>query len=61
MINYCCSRCGAKVPVNYSYRVDVSDSHSIETLKRTKSYILCLSCNVELETWIEEDDKEDDR
>lgn len=59
MISYCCSRCGEKVPVNYAYRVDVTNSDSIEMLKQTKSYILCLSCNVELECWMEEDEKEE--
>lgn len=59
MINYCCSRCGEKVPVEYSYRVDVLNSEPIEMLKRKKSYILCISCNVELERWMEEDEKEE--
>lgn len=59
MINYCCSRCGEKVPVRYSYRVDVTDSDSIEILKQTKSYILCLACSIELESWMEEDKKEE--
>ena len=58
MISYCCSRCGEKVPVRYSYRVDVTDSDPMETLRRTKSYILCLSCSVELESWMEDDEKE---
>lgn len=67
MISYCCSRCGEKVPVKYSHRVDVTDSHrvdvtdsdSIEILRRKKSYILCIACNVELESWMEEDEKEE--
>jgi DNA-directed RNA polymerase subunit RPC12/RpoP len=57
MINYCCSRCGEKVPVKYSYQVDVSVL-DFEMLRRTKSYILCLACSVELESWMEEDEKE---
>lgn len=61
MINYCCSRCGEKVPRRYAYQVDVSDSNSIEILKRKKSYILCLACNVELESWMEEDEKEENQ
>lgn len=61
MINYCCSRCGEKVPLNYARRVDLSDSEPIEVLKQTKSYILCLSCSVELESWMEEDEKEENK
>lgn len=61
MINYCCSRCGEKVPVRYSRRVDVSDLDSIEILKQTKSYILCLACSIELESWMEEDEKEENK
>lgn len=58
MINYCCSRCGEKVPVDYACRVDVTDSNYIEMLKQKKSYILCLSCSVKLDMWMEEDEKE---
>lgn len=58
MISYCCSRCGEKVPVEYSYRVDVSTS-DFGRLRKTKSYILCLACSVELECWMEEDEKEE--
>ena len=58
MINYCCSRCGEKVPLEYAYRVDVTDSPTIKMLEQKKSYILCLACNVELESWMEEDEKE---
>ncbi len=62
MINYCCSRCGEKVPLKHARKVDLSDSGSaIEMLKQTKSYILCLSCSVELESWMEEDEKEDNK
>ena len=31
---------------------------SITKIKRAKHYILCLSCSVELESWMEVDEKE---
>lgn len=61
MINYCCSRCGEKVPTEHSYQVDITEPHPIDMLKQTKSYILCLACSVELECWMEEDAKEADK
>lgn len=61
MINYCCSRCGKKVPVDYSHRVDLTDLNIMQVFKPKKSYILCLSCSVDLESWMEEDNKEENK
>lgn len=61
MINYCCSRCGEKVPADYSHQVDLKDLNPGLRFKPRKSYILCLACRVDLESWMEEDEKEENQ